>query len=102
MSVLMWGVLGGNTECVSLLLELGGDITQCEAVFQENSLHLACRKGNTEVVRLLINHHTKQQKKQPLPLQDEKNPFYQRNVEGCTPLHLAAAAGHTAVVQVCH
>lgn len=111
MTALMWGVVSGDAQCVALLLELGGDPTQCEAVFNENSLHLACRKGHVSVAQLLVQHAQQQQQQQQsqsvsraFDSQNEYEPinlFRQRNVEGCTPLHFAAAGGHTAIVQVC-
>lgn len=107
----------GYDEGVSILLSLGADL-HAEDTCGYTPVHLAARKGHTQIVRRLIEatgngvapsyrHHTplhlaaKHGWKATVELLLSRNPtdVNVRDSLGFTPLHSAAAAGHIEVVK---
>ncbi|MBN1949017.1 MAG: ankyrin repeat domain-containing protein [Candidatus Cloacimonetes bacterium] len=90
---LLNAVLGDSLEMVKLLLDHGAAINQdCVAgqddcrLLDGSPLHIAAKRGNSEVADLLIQY------KADLNIKDEK--------WGCTPLHYAAMLGKTGIISL--
>lgn len=82
-SPLVYAILSGNVDCVRALLDIGQvQIKPSEAQGDLMPLSLAAQSGYVEIVLLLLQHGA-----ESLP-----------NTNGEYPIHLAARAGHAAVV----
>jgi len=68
----------GNTSVVKVLLELGADVNAATTQDEETPLLLATRKGDLEMVKLILDH---------------KPDVTHRNVSGMTSLHVAYSLG---------
>ena len=84
-SALIYAAANGNVDMLSLLISSGAD-ANCSDAFKTTPLHYCCRLGLIDLASRLIN---------------EANASVDRqDVNGSTPLHLAAHYGHLEAVQV--
>lgn len=75
--------IGGHAECAAILLIHDKKLLSTKDSQDQDALHLACRTGNTGLVRLLLDKGAKM---------DTCNAY------GWQPLHIATAYGHLAIV----
>lgn len=84
-TALMYALLRGNTECVRVLLEEGhADLSPPAVASDLIPLSLACRVGNIDVVKLLLEY-----KATSVP-----------NTNGEYPIHIAAQEGHSEICRL--
>jgi len=81
---LLQAVQEGNKEETMRLLLLKSDPDQADTVYQWTPLHIACREGRLEIIKLLLAH---------------KAHLDARDSLGQTPLHRAAHWGHVEIVR---
>ena len=83
-TLLMIAAFGGNASLVSMLLELGADVTPLDG-FGQSALYLAAWKGHVDAARILLARGAD---------------INQRTLKGWTPVLIAAAEGHAATVRM--
>jgi len=83
-TTLLQATQAGDKEQVTRLLLQKCDPDQTDSVYQWTALHLACRDGRLEIIKLLVAH---------------KANVDARDCLGQTPLHRAAHWGQTAIVR---
>jgi len=88
---LMLAAANGHTQVCELLLSEGGDIGVRSTRRKWTAVHIAARRGDAEVLRVLLSSHDShsQRHRQEQDLKDEAEE---------TPLHIAARAGHNDAV----
>ncbi|KAJ1969356.1 Glycerophosphocholine phosphodiesterase [Dispira parvispora] len=84
----------GYAELVSLLLSRGANINTTDDD-EESPLHLAARGGHTEVLRVLLNHQSREHPDGPVVHLNAVEKYYK-----WTPLCLAAIEGHLDCVEL--
>ena len=82
-TLLHWAAINNRSEIVKYLLEKNAKVDSIGGDLNSTPLHWATRQGHLASVVLLMNAGA--------------NPLLQ-DAEGCSPIHLAAQFGHTAVV----
>ncbi|CAC5422307.1 unnamed protein product [Mytilus coruscus] len=98
--LLMLACLCGSARVVGLLLALGYDINYQNSM-QKAPIHLACLRGNDEVVQVLLGIQStgKEDSYRQISLETDCDIDIQ-DANGLTALHMACRTGHTKVVNL--